>query len=338
MNLEKDNEKEKDIVKDVHSSLLKMFVDGGLLARHIGLAQYQNKKIYPVVIGGVNVLRCARMSKRAIEMLGSVYKNDLDIKFVINKIIKNNEDNTVRTADKMRREMLAAIMADTEIHRRIQRLGERNGVDIVLKVEDMTQTRNEMLMRNLMVNIYVEYKIEGRLVERKEFIDTGIYSNYSQELFKSYQKFFKQPLRKPIPVRVHEGVPFATCGWTYYDTIRMLILYGQRLNAAEVGSRDQRFYFLRYLKYLAKFAVLYVQMNKIAAADDDKFRKIKGLYMAAKTVLAASDIKDKSIVGVPRDHQDVMRDLFDVLKAQTNLTKLQDVIEKGSRVFTLKDT
>lgn len=328
--------KHNDDVKVVHSKLLKMFVDGGLLARHIMNPAFKNQKIYPVVIGGVNVLRCARISKAAIELLGSVYKNDLDIKFVVNKTIRDNNDNTVRKADAMRRVFLEAIMRDAVIATKVRDLGKRSGVSIVLKLEDMTQTSNEMLMRNMMVNIYVEYiGKDGVLIGKKEFIDTGIYSNYSQELFKSYQRFFKEPLRRPIPVKLHNGIPFATCGWTYYDTIRMLILYGQRFRDSmmKTSLKNQRFQFLRYLKYLTKFVVLYVQINKINGGKG--FNKIQDMYERARDVLSKTNIRDKTVTGVTLEQQDIMNALIDVLQDKTNLQKLQTSIENGKNISTL---
>lgn len=310
-------------IEEIHSQVLAVYMDKGGISRYI--RKYFARDYYPVLIGGINVKRCADMEPKARELIGSLYTHDIDIKFVIVKDIIDNTDPAVVAAHEARLRFVNEVSTD-EISLSAVRSIEKayKGLRINLKIHEMKKTRNEILRRNIMINFNAEYYIDGVHVGTKEIIDTGIYSNYSQEEIMSYRKFFANELNRPIPFYVHKGIPYATCGWAYYDTIKMLVLYGQRYETAS-DPKERRYQFEKLLKYIGKFLVLYTQLNRIRG--DSKFDNIKRVYVRSKWLLKKLSFQTDATI--PRRKKQVMEELLNELDNNTDVTRLKEILIKG---------
>jgi hypothetical protein len=322
----------------VHSKLIQLFVDGGLLARHIGTRAQdvghgqatpmrRNHEIYPVVIGGVNVLRCAKLNVRAIALLGRLYKNDIDIKFVVKGKVKDNDVHVMKRAHLMRMRFIDGLLADGAVERHIANVARRvKGLEIKLIVEDKTGAPREAVRRSMVVSIRAEYRVAGTLRLKKVLMDTGMYTTFSQDYFDSYHAFFMKELSLPIPYYVSRGVPFATCGWAYYDTVRMLVVCGDAYRAAlEIGDvGEQRYQFVKYTKYLGKFAVLYTQVNKLRGDDD--YERIKTLYTSAQDIFSRYGLGAYNMTALDDGDRRLLQEIVEALQQKTNLANLERAI------------
>jgi hypothetical protein len=327
-------------LEHVHSKLLQLFVDGGLLARHIGTRvqdvgqgkgharpRRRDNEIYPVVIGGVNVLRCAKLDDRAIGLLGRLYKNDIDIKFVVKGKVKDNDAHVMKRAHAMRMRFIQGLLADGTVERHVANAARRvNGLEIKFIVDDKTGASREAVRRSMVVSIRAEYRVAGTLVLKKVLMDTGMYTSFSQDYFDGYHAFFMKEVSLPIPYYVSRGVPFATCGWAYYDTVRMLVLCGDAYRAAlETGDvGEQRYQFVKYTKYLGKFAVLYTQVNKLRGDDD--YERIKTLYASAQDIFSRYGLSAYGMTALDDGDKRLLQGIVDTLQQKTNLANLERAI------------
>lgn len=319
-----------------HSILIHKLLDDGIIGSHLKHAF--RKQFYPVVVGGTNVVRCAALSPKARRIVGSVYSNDIDIKFVILKHIDNNEDPIVAKAHDVRMQFIDSLLHDIRVTNAIQQITSKHpGLQIKFAVTDMSdvkitpdmspekQQAIDMLLRHIVVSIQAQYYMNGVLVRKAALLDTALYSSFAEDMFSNYQTFFDHPLRHPIPFfMASDNTPYATCGWSYYDTVRMLMLSSERYKSFPNGTYDKRFHYMKFLKYLAKFIVFYVQINRLK--DEHKFKELKHLYKQAKTVLSTNDIKDKTITDLTPAQKKLVHKISQQLKQKTNLTSLEKAL------------
>jgi hypothetical protein len=130
-------------------------------------------------------------------------------------------------------------------------------------------------------------------------------------------------LSLPIPYYVSRGVPFATCGWAYYDTVRMLVVCGDAYRAAlEAGDAGEQRY--QYTKYLAKFAVLYTQVNRLRGDDD--YERIKTLYASAQDIFSRYGLGAYDMAALEDGDKRLLQGIVEALQQKTNLAKLERAI------------
>lgn len=214
-----------------------VFLDGGLLKRHLNkyLDTIHKADIYPVVIGGTSLKRCTENTKYNMPF------TDIDLKFVI-----AGKDNPVRfkKAMDMRHDFFTNLMADPEI----KVLQDKHSITFELSDVDMRLHGRRQVL-NVIKNDGSKYVL----------IDTLILSEKTFEYYHHYKNFLQKqkiPFQKQIPVYVVDGIPYSTCYWTYFDTIRML--YSSKV----LYERNKASFFLtKYIKYLAKFIAMYSTIN-----------------------------------------------------------------------------
>lgn len=316
-------------LEHIHSRLLHMLVDGGLLARHI--TKHPLKNVYPVVVGGINVMRCARLHTKATMLLGSIYKHDIDIKYVISKRILNNDNATVRRTHNARMSFINGLLDDPVLQSSIHDVAKRvPGLDIKLVVEDKLDSPHEVVKRIMVVSVRVNYYVNGELALQKTLMDTGLYTTFSQKYFNSYHTFFLKEMVQPIPYITKKGIPYATCGWAYYDTIRMLVVSGDAYRSAidnnDTDEQRQQL-FMKYVKYLAKFVVLYTQMNQLKGGEH--YKKLKELYDSAQGILAKYGMKAYDTDVLDIQDKRILRQIVNALQKNTNLLKMEKTIRNS---------
>ena len=266
----------------MHDRLIKELIDKGFLAKHLELACAKQTDFYPVLVGGVNIKRCASLEPKAKRLLGKLGTNDIDISFVVSKFVRDNSDPIVQTAHSARLNFLTNLLYDPEFVAFVKQFGERRQTAVMLSV-NMPQPVFEFIERVKLTSIIVKYKNADCLVE-KGLIDTTIISNYADKTDMLYPKYIGKALRDPIPYIMMKNLPFATCNFIFYDTVRVL---SETLLTLHDGSNDQRKQ-LKVIKYIAKFCIMYTQVNKIK--NDDEFESIKRVYEQAREEMVKTEI------------------------------------------------
>jgi len=218
------------------ASLLDPFVKGrdALLIPHFApFLKHKDDKIYPLLLGGISLVRC-------VDKPQTVQTQDIDIKFV------TTDHALVDEAVGMRTIFLDNILADQKIRKAFPTL-QKSEVDTTLIT----------LRQTLFI-------IDSASGKRHVIIDTGIASSKTFPIFHHYQNLFtlksNSSTHHPIPYYVYNQLPFATCNWTYYDTVRMLNSTKQDWDKHPTS----RFHFEKYQKYIGKFIHMYSFINKKA--------------------------------------------------------------------------
>lgn len=243
---------------DQHQQLIQKLAYGpkALLREHFKKHQHNND-IYPLLLGGISHVRC-------VKSLFSMTTSDIDIKFVI----QNKETpDLFKKALQMRSKFLNEIVSDNKIKQLLSQ--EFHNAYLTLGSVDTTMHGHRQV-------IYVQYHDEAK---QTTLIDSAIVSERTFPFFKHYANFFfhHQTTIKPIPFILHNEIPFATCNWTYYDTIRML-----NTSRIDFCKSPNNFFYKKYVKYIAKFISLYFVINKVKTINDSDL--VKELYNVFKTV------------------------------------------------------
>ena len=188
--------------------------------------KYKSVSIYPVLIGGANAMRCSG---------GRGSTGDIDIKFIVTTRVKSADDPVHKLAIAMRDRFVAEVV---EIANASNMLGPTTSLSISVS--------DPMLAERVVV--YEENHATG---DKQILIDTGIFSNYSMQMFDHFANFFENT---NIPVHVVDGIPFATCSWVLVDTVRMLKISRDK-------AQGNLYWHKKYVKYMWKFALLYESYN-----------------------------------------------------------------------------
>jgi len=324
-------------VEKLHSAIIGAIIDNELMVPYI--SKHITKDHYPVLIGGVNVTRCANLSERTRTLLGSLYANDIDIKYMIQGHVESLEDKRILAAHKNRMSFVNKFVKDKQVAKVLLDVAGMEPLcsSIELVIVDFFDSDIVALKENMRVCIKTVFKWGDGKEYFKDLIDTAVWSDYSQEMILSYQYFFDTPLKVNVPFHMHKGVPFATCGWTYFDTLRLLILCGEAYQKAiKSGDEKQvRFTFMKYWKYLAKFAVLYVHINKIKTQDPD-YLILKRLYNKSQKIITGIRQRDQSTRVISGRQKTFMNKLVQELRGRTNMNRLEKLLKAGLPGKTFK--
>lgn len=299
-------------------------------------------KLYPVIVGGANIDRCARMSIIAKRLVSFMRLNDIDFKFLIMNgstvqpnIIKSKMNAKMNTktnsfynddvldidwVDQHRREFIKDIISPRN-DKLLQALNEvglmyhhplgkkapklvggkcafKPGIgvafDTVTKYADklkpgehvdpkFQKVRNARLV--MVDAVYIDME-SGLELNRTRIIDTtimtideiqGFYAEYFAFLQKSKDYNMKNTSKHytltgnnlSIPLYMHKKVLYGTCHWNYIDTVRMLDIYAiQVKNPMENQTVSNTLFNLEhFVKYLAKFVIMYIYINNLKDKD-----------------------------------------------------------------------
>jgi hypothetical protein len=193
--------------------------------------------IYPVVLGGVDVMRCAK---------GQGSTSDIDIKFVVCPRVLGPDDVIFQQAISIRDRFIAEVF---ELGKEALALALGTNSTIELTMGD-----TDLKILTQRKAIYITYLSTGT---KEVIIDTGIFSDYSVEMFDQFHNFFNFA---SVPTIFVDHIPYATCSWTLVDTVRML-------KASKDKGLHIKFWRNKYVKYLSKFALMYNSYNKTDKAS-----------------------------------------------------------------------
>lgn len=190
--------------------------------------RYKTRDIYPVVLGGVDVIRCCH---------GEGSTGDIDIKFVISPKVSGKDDYNFVLACALRDKFLDELL-------QIANASGLLGPTTVLSKSDVDNS-----IPSARVAIYEELNNKKQI-----FIDTGIFCNMSMYMYENFANFFPDKL---IPTYVEKNIPYATCSWTIVDTVRMIHYSKENM----IKSNNASFWKKKYQKYIEKFKLLHKTYN-----------------------------------------------------------------------------
>jgi hypothetical protein len=282
-----------DIILDkLHSSLIKSTIKdvlGDIMPK------YSSKLVTPIIIGGMNVLRCTNMTATARSLMNHLRINDIDIKFIIHQHLPESSDKLLLEVDRIRRNFLFDVVTHPKLQSILNSMMLESNLTIKLNqntvfADNIFNIKDPAYYENVynakLINIQVSYTDNITNITKKlAFIDTTIYHNQIEDTQKYAKVFVKakyDALTKQgitIPMYTVNGVNFATCAWNYVDTVRMLDEYLNHLSEA-VTIRNITF----LMKYFAKFIVMYVYINKLSDKSP-KSRELKHIFEQSRKVV-----------------------------------------------------
>lgn len=328
-------------VDAIHDTILRNLLKSSILSNH--LKKHNNLKDYYVaLIGGTSLSRCMTLNNETKQLLGGEFLNDIDLKFIIVNKVSSNEDAIVKKVHKKQTMMINALTKDKELKKLIKySLG---GEDIVVKIEkhDLLSSVHERARLNLVVSINLEYfgpsppyGQNEKMICRKTLIDTSVFNSFNNaETFDSYKSKFAPHSKLPVPIVIRNGIPYGTCGWVFYDTVRMLVESVDQYENAGTNI-ERNFHFMKLIKYISKFAIMYIFVHKIKTIDD--LGTLKRSYKRAKGLLQKLNIKDPEINAIISKKHVIIKDILSELCGKTDIVKLSKLLLKGDKHFSLLD-
>lgn len=285
------------------------------------MKKYTTKTFYPVIVGGVNITRCLQSKPRTRQLISNLFMSDIDLDFVI---IGDNSEAIMDTVHKQRMLMIDSILSDKDLKKHIDSLERLNRRDAIfalkLRIDDSALSLPKLrVFKMSLVTVKLDFIVDGAVVNTMTLLDCPIYARHNVEDYNLYARFFATDRRKPVPYYTDKGVMYATCGFIYYDTIRMMKWYEKALDAAST-PKERHFNFVKYVRYVIKFSALYLHIN--STINNKSMMKI---YKSAKLFLTTIDVDDK-FADISINQRDVLKSLVTELQKKTNLTKLQTVI------------
>jgi hypothetical protein len=309
------------------------------------IMKYKTPRYYPVIVGGININRCLSREPKGAKLIDSIFSSDIDIDFVIVRPIEHldvggyEDPPAYVEVHEARMSFLREISSDPLVKLMISEYKKTEGLDITLHIDDSMLQKKEWRVYKVRL-VSMRFKISKDEDDRgpKEvlysevLVDSPIYASDNSTNFKLYRRFLPK-LKNPIPYYIHNKVPFATCNFIYYDTVRMMIYYS---NALKVSAtvKDKHFNFIKYVRYVMKFTMLYLLINDVALKKE---ASIKSIYEEAKNILSRIRIDDK-FSDIPSEEVVVLKRLIHKLSMtkMTNLIDIQSIIESQNTPTVVK--
>lgn len=289
------------------------------------MKKYIKKNFYPVIVGGVNITRCLESKPRTRHLISNLFTSDIDLDFVI---IGDSGDAVMEQVHKERMHMLNAILGDKALKEHITTLENANRRDAIftlnLRIDDSALSLPKLrVFKMSLVTVKLDFLVDGDIVNTMTIIDCPIYAKHNVEDYNLYSRFFQEDRRKPVPYYTEGGVMYATCGFIYYDTIRMMKWYENALDASTT-PKERHFNFVKFVRYVIKFCALYMYINNLLT-EKTKKKEIADVYKTAKQFLTTINVDDK-YADISDEQRRVLKSIVSQLQQKTNLTKLQNVI------------
>lgn len=304
----------------------------------------KNDLVVPVVVGGSNLRRCALSAETSKVLINKLKLNDIDIKFIVKPKLRE-EDPLFTNIETIRRDFIHKLITHPLFIEAIKTVELKYGLKILSDVytkyadgivQDSDPAWMKRVYRVRLVKMNLVYQ-DPKTAEqdRVDFMDTTIISNLSEAIvYRMYQTVFKhQSLATKevsVPIYVHNGVIYATCTWNYLDTVRMLFYYSTVFDNKLPKDENGNVYLLINMKYMVKFIIMYIQLNKIKN-DDPKMIALKQIFRKGKQVLQDLLIKQLNRTeDTEVDHRllGIIRVLKTSLSNHTNLETLVKAFHK----------
>lgn len=289
---------------------------------------FSRHNFYMVVIGGMSVERCANLKRSSRRFIRDIFSEDIDIKCVFKKPVKNLEDDLVERVHKVRMDFLQDAIAEMKL--RVARMKFDEGVMVQVELDDslMASTVEKVRLAQV-VGINIHYIENQRRVETP-ILDTTLYNSHSSGHYTNYKKIAKTKL--PIPYVVYKDVPFATCDYCYYDTVRMF------LDRVEYFREKKSMYgLMKFYRNVVKFMSLYVLRHRIKNLPP----KLNKIYQDVHAALMNVDLVRiqsgfrKELSGIKYDEEFVSK-VVTILKDVIDAVVVEDIIRSTVKELQMK--
>lgn len=284
---------------DLHTHLIRVFIKHILPKVNLKYIDAQ-RKIYPVIIGGANITRCAQLSPAARQLVKRLGINDIDFKFAGLAPPKHPKaaEEYIRRIDTLRRAFLRDAL-DTKrpefsnILRRVIPPQMKHTLDIRFEtnfkyanppkpintaIEGAHQAKVR-LVRLVSVDAVYYNPQTHEVLDKIRFVDTTIFTPQTMgrdyKLLTPFKDLTKHP-DTPVPIYIHKRVLYGSCAWNYIDTVKMLDTYAKTMaeslkpNAPPLAPAEAKFNTQNFIKYLVKFIVMYIQVHASAHTPTHK--------------------------------------------------------------------
>lgn len=278
---------------------LQRFLLKNTLPKYIDILR-NHPQYYPVITGGMAALECIRRTGNT-RLLRHIVSQDIDIHIVI----PDDSETTINDAIKKRDMMMNMIMNDTELKESIAVAIPGGTLEMdtrMLALPPDHEAFHSMVLR-----------MRLRLKSGKSYIviDSGLYSPKSKAMYMEYRKYFGVP----VPVVMHGRLPYASCEYVYYDTVRMLGYYTHVLFSVRDKRAQNGFAALKFANLLLKFVSLEESLHKL---DNDDLVKV---YIETKDIVKHLD--HKQLVRIyDKDIAKVLKKVLAFVKTKTDLDRV----------------
>lgn len=326
----------------VHSWIIKQLLEKRIMTNYF---VSNHKDIYSVIIGGINIVRCSKLQPKVSELLGNIYKNDIDAKYIVKKPITSWEDPLINTAHEKRMLFVNQLLSSSKFTKLLKdaSIMTQNRVIISAFVQDQRDHAIDNIRLVQRVVIKLEYKLTQEVISedvviKKDLIDTGVYHNLIMgSRFNSHQELFPNTKSKlPIPVTRFKGLPTATCVWIYFDTVRMLVESGKEYEAALQDPNStpstRRFQYKKFIKYLSKFAVLYMSIYQIN--KEPEYKVLKNIYKTSQEHISKLKYTKKD-TDITEEQKQVLNSLVQLISGKTNFKKIKHLLFSKSPIIKI---
>lgn len=319
-------------IDSIHDFIIKQVIAKKVLAPFLA-PKKSHKGYYPVVIGGINIVRCAKTFPKAYQLITNLYSNDIDVKYMVIDPIADLKAPVLQQAHKERMHFLNGVLKSKEfkeiLGKAATRLSPLVSLAIDAEVKEQLDHPVEGIRMAMRAVLRLEYKVQqldqaDSVVVNKVLVDTGMFSNVAKGgVYFAYRKLFPTPNNIPVPFSMYKGVPVATCGWTYFDTVRMLVYYADEWNKALEGkdAAKRTFVFSNYLKYMAKFTVLFITMKQINNIPE--YKVLRELYTVSQKSIAKMNVgKETRSKDISEEQKGLLDALVKIVGGRTNMRKV----------------
>lgn len=285
-------------IDKVHASLIRSFMKN-VLPHYMKNYVLQNERIVngkikneilvcPLIVGGVNIQRCASLSPAASKLVKQMRVNDIDIKFLMGR--NCTKYKSIDEVDTMRREFISEIFSkNPHLNMAIEKARLPPSIKVSFKTsyrfadplppdESVKQKHEKIRLHRLAYvdAVYFDSKSKKELGSAR-FMDTTLFGyEINADAYLKHVKAMKKEanysivdkqvdlIKIPgIPIYIHRGIYYGSCMWNYLDTVRMLDIYAEIVSDPSLNTnvKDQLYNLEHFVKYLAKFIVMYIHIN-----------------------------------------------------------------------------
>lgn len=335
-------------VDRAHDRIVAQIINEEVLVPYISRAEAAgvDMGVYPVVIGGTNMIHADCLSEQARTLFHHFTNNDIDIKFIIaNRNLPHpwQYDTCVTLANYSQMSLISDLLNDD----RISEIIDVHTIHAVpglkctmLDVFEGTKTHNDEARKTFKTVIRIVYEMEDGTSLRRDLFDTAIYSSQNHPMLGS-MCLFQLDAAYPVPFCTHKGIPFATRQWMYLETIRTLLVHGEKYHSAleerqcysavEVNKTLKCF-----MKCLLRFAI--VAAEKIVMEElSDQLNVLHPLFEKVYDILDETECAPRTFNApcVQKDHMQMFRKLVRATVKRVGLDDLEDMLVDANVIMSL---
>lgn len=250
---------------------------------------------YAVITGGTAVERC--LGKTIFDN-AHLQESDIDLMIVVKDV------DLLEEADRRRSILLEKIVGDKDL------------IAYTKKEKVQVKIDRRMYKRKNYDSFYL--KLVRLKVGDYYIMDTSIYTKDSIPSYSLYGQCFDDDKlneeKDAIPYEWFNGVPYATCSYTYFDTLRMVIFYHDLL-AVETKSMDK--IVSKYVNYISKFIALYEFFSKNRGKTEHHTGLQGSIDKLRSLLISTGALPDKSKIS--KHNKKLLLIALDVLKRGTGI-------------------